>query len=159
MSLYRPRFVGRRFILASFGIFLVAAIALLAAIIAGGEDTPPVWFAVVWLGALGWNAYWWLFRIAVELETSESLLVARTPLRTLRVPLPDITRVSAPFWAPNVQAIRWHGGRPIYVIAGKGLGPFLRAALADRHDVSLNLGWQTRLVERFPGWSGFRSEK
>jgi hypothetical protein len=39
------------------------------------QDGPPLWFVVLWLLALVWNAYWFLVRIAYRLDLSDTELL------------------------------------------------------------------------------------
>lgn len=58
-------FIGQWFFFALVGVFGVATVALLALLTTDGG--PPVAFVLFWIFALGWNAYWWLCRVAYSL--------------------------------------------------------------------------------------------
>ena len=78
--------------LGMFGFFLVVGVALLASP-DDGAGGPPGWFMALWVGALAWNAYWWLFRVAYVLELSDTELRWRAPLAHGTVPVRALREV------------------------------------------------------------------
>ena len=82
---YRPILGGRLLIDVVFLAFSAAAVLLVATTLAGSDNAPPALFTALWLAALAWNAYWWLFRIAAELVLDPDVLTALSPLRVRKV--------------------------------------------------------------------------
>ena len=72
MAVYRQAPMERYLTPFIFTLFAVVAVVLLVAMVRG--DGPPAWFGVLWLAALGWNAYWWLLRICTEVEVDSDTL-------------------------------------------------------------------------------------
>lgn len=112
-----------------FVVFAVAAVVLVRAVIRG--EGPPVWFAVSWLAALGWQAYWLSFRVCVEVRVNDSVLEWSAPLRRGRVPLVDVTRIRASRRSRQLAAIEVLGRRPLLVPVRYGFGQ-LQAAIVAR---------------------------
>jgi len=153
---YAPMPGGKWFILAMFGVFAIAAVALLATTLAGGRDAPPPAFAALWLAALGWNGYWWLFRIAAELRIDGFDLVWSTPLRNGRVSLSQLDEIRPMRFASNVAVLKVRDGQSIIVPATKGFRQVTTEIAQRRADLPIRLGWQARLAERLPGWNRFK---
>jgi hypothetical protein len=59
-------------------------------------------------------------------------------------------------FASNVEVFVLRDGRPVLVMAVKGLRSFLDEISRRRPDLPVRLGWQGRLSEWMPGWSRFR---
>lgn len=143
-------------IVALFVIFAVAGLALVAATLGEGAEGPPLAFTVLWLAALAWNAYWWLFRIATAFRLDGDALHWEAPLRSGAIPLSGLGAVRPMSFASNVAVFEHTTGRPVLIIVKKGLGAFLDELSAARPDLPVRLGWQGRLAERMPGWSRWR---
>jgi hypothetical protein len=152
---FRPP-LGKGPIVAIFVIFGIAAIVLVTATVGDGTQSPPVAFTVLWLAALGWNAYWWLFRIAVALRIDGYVLYWNAPFRSGAIPLADLKGIRPLRLASNVEVFDHSAGRPVLVMATKGLGAFLDAVSVARPDLPVRLGWQGRLAERTGGWPPWR---
>jgi hypothetical protein len=150
--------LGKWFIPGLFAVFAVAALALIAATFAGGDNAPPAAFTVLWLGALTWNAYWWLFRIATELRIDGLELVWSSPFRSGRVSFGQLTEIRPMRLASNVEIFKVDNGQTIIVMAAKGLREFTDEISRRRPDLSVRLGWQARIAERMPGWSRFKRQ-
>ena len=158
MHVYRVPLIGRSFFLALFTVFGVAAVAMMASVVAGGDGSPPVGFALLWLAALTWNGYWRLLRIASSVAFDGRELAWSAPLRSGRIPLHKITVVRPMRLASNVEVIEHEEGRPVLILATKGLSGFLAKLSNDRPDLEVRIGWQARLAERMPGWSGWKQK-
>jgi hypothetical protein len=153
---YRQRF-GRGHVLGLFAVFAVATVVLTVWTVAGGPDRPPLLFTGLWLGALAWNAYWWLLRVAVVLRLEPGTLTWEVPLRGGQLPVPAITRVRPMRFGSSAVVIEHVGGRPVLVVGGKGLRHLFDDLSRMRPDLDLRMGWQARLSERLPGasrWQG-----
>lgn len=151
MSEFRP-LLGKWPIVAMFVIFGVFAVVLVTATVEGGTESPPVAFTVLWLAAIGWNGYWWLFRIAVGLRFDGQVLYWEAPFRSGAIPLSDLTAIRPMRLASNVEVFDRRDGRPVLVMATKGLGAFLDSVSLARPGLPVRLGWQGRLAERMGGW-------
>ena len=80
MGTYRPALIGHWFFFMLFGVFGVATVVLIVQALTGDERF-SVPFLLFWLFALGWNAYWWLFRVAYSLALRDGVLEWEAPLR------------------------------------------------------------------------------
>jgi len=145
---------GRVAIGIPFVVFLAVAVFLVARVVGGGPNSPPLAFAILWVAGLVWIGYWWLFRIAAELDLEAETLIARSPLRTRRVAVYDVTAVRPMKLGSNGAVIEISGQRPILVMATKGFGEFVEELARLRPGLPVRLGWQARLAERLPGRSG-----
>jgi hypothetical protein len=111
-----------------------------------------------WLFAFGWNAYWWLFRAAVALRLHQGVLFWEGPLRSGQIPLANLIAVRPMRLLSQVEVFERSDGRPVLVMATKGLQRFLDELAAAKPELPVQLGWQGRLAERMPGWSGWRDQ-
>lgn len=68
--------------------------------------SPPNAFDTVWLGVLVCNAYWFPLRACSRVELQADELRWRTPLRSSRVPLADVTRLGPFPLATEDQLLR-----------------------------------------------------
>jgi hypothetical protein len=141
---------------AIFGMFGIVAIVLIIGTLAGGDNAPPAAFTVLWLCALAWNGYWWLFRIATELRIDGLELSWSSPLRSGRVSFGQLIEIRPMRFASNVEIFKVQGGQSIIVMATKGLRAFTDEISRRRPDLPVRLGWHARLAERLPGWSRFK---
>ena len=81
---YRTMTGGRLLLGGIFVVFGVAAVGLIIATVAGGDDAPAVPFALLWIAIMLWNAYWWLYRIAIELRVQGDELTVVTVVTVVR---------------------------------------------------------------------------
>ena len=144
---------GRFFIGVIFVVFGTAAVFLVVATFTGGDNAPPTLFVVFWLGALGWNAYWWLFRLAAELMLDADSIDALSPLGTRRVAPRDLTAIRPMRLASSVAVFEVASERPILMMATKGIHEFTNEIARRRPELLIQLGWPARLAERMPGRS------
>jgi hypothetical protein len=96
-----------------FVIFVVAAVGMIVAVLRG--NGPPIAFAVFWLAAIGWNAYWWLFRTCIEVRVDGASLEWRVPLRSGAAPLTDVRRIRSSRMSRQLAVIELQGRRPLLV--------------------------------------------
>lgn len=149
---------GKWFALAIFGVFAIAAIALITATLVGGDNAPPAALSVLWLCVLTWNAYWWLFRIATELRIDGPELAWSSPLRNGRVSFDQLTEIRPMRLASSVEIFKVNSGQTIIVMATKGLREFTEEISRRRPDLPVRLGWHARIAERLPGWNRFKRQ-
>ena len=133
-------------------------VGLLVASARGGPDGPPPGFVVFWLFALGWNAYWWLFRISIRLEVQGDLLRWKTASRAGEIPLTELLAVRPSRLASQIIVIERANGKPILSMATKGNGRFLAEIASRRPDLPIRVGMLAKLSDRLPGWSAFRDD-
>lgn len=90
------------------------------------EGWPGALFMAAWFGALAWNVYWWMFRVAYRLELEGDELRWRAPLARGRLSVSSITGVS-PFMGVGNQmlSIQAAGLRSVQVFAYGDLSSFL----------------------------------
>ena len=98
---------------------------------------------MLWLGALAWNGYWFLFRMAYEIGITEGgQLHWRTVLSAHEVPLGHIENVKSPFgWFSRGQLrinVRDHTS-PVLMTA-PGFTQVAEALVRARPDLSITTG-------------------
>lgn len=125
---YRPMRSAHWMLPALFAVFGAAAVGLVVATARG--DGPPVLFAVLWLAAYAWNAYWWLWRTCVEIRVDGPSLSWATPLRRGSLPVADVVRIRASRVSRQVALIELREGRPLLVPVRFGFGELEREVLA-----------------------------
>ena len=93
--------------------FVVAIVAFLTFVGVGfstlswrEEDTTALIYAAFWWSVLGWNAYWWLFRIALEVELEDDALIAFTAFGQRRVRFADIQETVEWWLTPRMRTIQ-----------------------------------------------------
>lgn len=91
-----------------------------------GDEGPGLWFVAAFVAAAGWNAYWWLFRIATEVSVDGGTLSWRTPLRRGSAPVSSVTAVGRSRMTQQLAKIELASGRPVLVQVRVGF-----AALVD----------------------------
>ncbi|MEN0083691.1 MAG: hypothetical protein AAGC66_02885 [Leifsonia sp.] len=102
------------FMIAVMAVLTFGGISILGQTIAG-RPGPPLFFMVVWFAALGWNVYWWLFRIAYRVDLVDGVLTWRAPLARGSLPVNAIDRVGRFFGAPYTCWLRANGHRSVVV--------------------------------------------
>ena len=128
--IYRPMGGwGRPLLLLASLAFAVAAAALIMMTVRGGEG-PPALFMVLWLVALVWNAYWWLFRVCVEVRVDGPTLEWLAPLRRGRAPLGDVARIRASRVGRQLAVMELQGRRPVLIPVRYGFANLQRAIAA-----------------------------
>lgn len=103
----------------AFALFVMTMLVIAGIFLAvrtiSGQPGPPVWFVALWFLALGWNVYWWLFRVAYRIELVGRTLNWRAPLRHGSIPVDAIERAGRFFGAPYTCALRGSGHPPVVV--------------------------------------------
>lgn len=143
----------RFLVLVMFACFGIVAVLLVVVNAIGRSGGPPVVATCLWITAMGWNAYWFLFRIAYELESDGDRLRWRAPLRSGEMALADLTGVRS---RSSVGVISGASQQRVLVWVRKGFVQFTEAMVAARPDLRVRIGFRARLVERWPGRSGYR---
>ncbi|MGY2079970.1 hypothetical protein [Modestobacter sp. SYSU DS0657] len=132
---YRP-FRGARWLIPLlFAVFGVVAVGLIIATAQG--QGPPLLFLLLWLGALGWNAWWFLVRTCVELEVTGAQLHWATPLRAGAVPLLDVARIRRSRLSDTLAVIELRTGRPLMVPVRYGFAAVEREIVAGSPGVEV----------------------
>ena len=81
---------GNRWVLlAAFAAFVLFG-GLFVVLAVTRPDGPPLLFVLAWIAILGWNAYWFLWRLSYRLEVDGDRLRWMTPLRTGEVRVSDV---------------------------------------------------------------------
>ncbi|WP_431247187.1 hypothetical protein [Leifsonia xyli] len=95
----------------------VLVVAGVSAVVQGfaGRHGPPIGFMVIWFAALGWNVYWWLFRVAYRVELVGRTLYWRAPLRSGTMPVDSVDSVGRFFAAPYTCVLRARGHASLVV--------------------------------------------
>ena len=137
-------------------ILIVATAAIGAAIV--DHNGPPLGFGVFFLLAAGWNAYWWLLRIAYRLELRDGELRYFTPLRRGSRPVAEVTQLRPVRFGPGWQLVQFTDGTKVIFAARRGLTGLIADIEAQAPHVHGRLGALTSLRERMPGRRYYRYE-
>jgi hypothetical protein len=154
---YRMYAFYRTQIFAIFALFAVVAVVMLAT--TASDSGPPLPFLLLWIAIAIFNGYWFLFRIVYELELDDQILRWRTPLRRGSVALLDIAELRPFRLGSNIEIIELDDGTRLRVFVRKGFRAFADELAAQRPGLPVRLGFQARMTERMPGWSGFRRDR
>ena len=116
----------------AFALFVMTVLVIAGIFLAvrtiSGQPGPPVWFGALWILALGWSMYWWLFRVAYRVELVGRTLNWRAPLRSGSIPVDAIERAGRFFGAPSTCVLRGSGYPPVVVSAQRqDFTPMLQA--------------------------------
>jgi hypothetical protein len=115
------------FVVLIIGVLVVAGITVLLQSVTGHGGPPPL-FLVLWFAVLGWNVYWWLFRLAFRVELVGDTLRWRAPLAGGAMPVAAIDGVGRFFAAPFTCVVRAHGHRSMVVFTQfRSFDPMLTA--------------------------------
>jgi len=124
--------LSRPMLLALFAVFGLVSIGLIANL-ALGDSPPPTPFVLLWLAVGGWNAYWFLWRVAVTLSLTDGVVEWETVLRRGSFPLSAITSIGPSF---GMTVIRHATGQSLLVLPQSGLDAFLEEVAQARPDDS-----------------------
>jgi hypothetical protein len=139
---YQPFAGGQNFIRLMFVGFAAFAALLIGTSVKG--DGPPLVFTVFWLFALAWNAYWWLFRVANDIDLEGDSLTWSAALRTRSVPLTDLIQVRPARFSSSAMVIEVSGQRPILTLASNGVQAFASELRRRRPDLPVSVGKRAR---------------
>ena len=117
-----------------------------------GHPGPPLPFVLLWWAILGWNAYWFLLRLAVRVQLTPHTLRWQTALRNGEIPLSRVRRMRPHrFGGSKAQVIEVEGERPVLVWADAGVVQFGEQLRAVAPHVDVRIGWMTRWSDRLSG--------
>jgi hypothetical protein len=120
-------FVWVLFVMFVLTVLVVAGVSIVFQSFAG-RPGPPAGFMAVWFAALGWNVYWWLFRVAYRVDLVDRTLYWRAPLRSGSIPVDSIDGVGRFFMAPYTCVVRASGHTSLMVFTQiRPFGPMLEA--------------------------------
>ena len=106
---------------------LIAGVAIAVQVIAG-RPGPPLFFIALWFATLGWNVYWWLFRVAYRVELVAETLQWRALFHRGTMPVRAIERVGSFFGAPYTCVLRGKGHQSVLVFTQfRSFSPMLEA--------------------------------
>ena len=146
------RFVYHRpLTVAVFGALGIAGVAMLVNLVAGGSG-PPAAFVLFWVAAYGWNAYWWLFRIAYEVAVVRgSTLRWRSIATTREVALARVKGIHTPIppFGLGLKRIVVDGDRSPLIIANLGYQDVVAMIVRFRPDLVVANSRYDRFYERF----------
>lgn len=138
----------------TFAVFIplgIAGVAMLVNLVAGGTG-PPAAFVVFWVAAYGWNAYWWLFRIAYEVGVVHgSTLRWRSIATTREVPLARVKGIQTPYppFGVGLKRISVDGDHSPLIIANQGYQDVVAMIVQFRPDLLVPTTSYDRFYERF----------
>ncbi|HLQ16912.1 MAG TPA: hypothetical protein VK256_13785 [Candidatus Eisenbacteria bacterium] len=142
---YRP------LVLTVFFVLGLAGVALVWNLVTGGEG-PGVVFVVLWLSALAWNAYSFLFLIADEIGVIDgSILRWRCISSSHEIPLTDLKGIRTPLppFGIGLKRIVVSNGPSPLLIANRGYREVVAMIVQFRPDLVIRNEWYDRLYERF----------
>lgn len=114
-------------------------------------DSGAQWpFTLFWWAFTSANGYHWLLHRAYRLELTPTALRWMAPLRTARVPLPDVVLVSRFRIGWPMAAIEFAGNRNVSVTRGPGFSSFTEQMLCTAPHIAVKVGARPRLLDR-PG--------
>ena len=136
---------NRVFILGIFAALVVGAIFIGVSVVTGSTETkaPPLWFAAIWVLAVAWNAYWWLWRMSYRVEVDGDRLIWKMPLRHGEARVQDVEAVRPWTLTRQVSVIALRDLPDIIVQTRRGLPEFAATLAEDRAvpvTISLPLG-------------------
>jgi hypothetical protein len=146
------RFVHYRLLI--FAIFVplgIAGVAMVVNLVAGGTG-PSAAFVVLWAAAYGWNAYWWLFRIAYEVGVVDgSTLRWRSIARTRVAPLARVEGIETPYppFGFGLKRIVVDGDRSPLIVANQGYRDVVAMIVQFRPDLEVSNTSYDQFYERF----------
>jgi hypothetical protein len=122
---------------------------------ATGQGGPPLYFTVLWLAALGWNVYWWLWRISYRIEVDGDRLRWKTPLRSGRALVGDVESIR-PGFRGQTTVLEMRAGRDVICLTRNGISEFVAALTRDRA-ILVTRSSATGLIT-FGSQNGFRRD-
>jgi hypothetical protein len=134
--IYRPMGSLGRLLPLVFVIFAVAAVGMIVAVVRG--KGPPIAFAIFWLAAVAWNAYWWLFRTCIEVRVDGVSLDWRAPLRPGAAPVGDVRRIRRSRMSRQLAVIELQGRRPLLVPVRYGFAQLQNAVAAGAPQAAID---------------------
>ena len=146
------RMVRFRLLIIAFLVLMSCIAVLLLVSLRGNTDALLAVFIALWVGALAWTAYWFLFRVAYEVAVVDgSTLSWHTMMTSHEAPLARIKGVDTPFgpFSTGLRRIRLDGQRSPLLMGLPGVGEIFAVILAFRPDVPINTSWYDRTYERF----------
>ena len=154
---FRHSPILRVYLLVLFPAFL-ATIAIIVGMSSQNGSSWPWPSLVFFLGIFGWNAYWWLFRVALRLDVSEGWLTWQTALRSGRDPIASVMEIRPLRGAGGCPAIVLAEGSKIPVLPGRGFRTFAEALGEQRPGIPIRLGLFATIYDRLWFGSRFRRE-
>ena len=139
---------------AGFAILGVGGVVVVVVSVSG-HDGPPTWFVGLWLLALAWNGYWWLFRIAYRLDLTQTDLAWRAPLRQGSLRTADLVEMRPYVFGSSIEVIVPSEGAKVLVLVRKGFVDFMREVETVAPQVRTRVGLYAKLSERLPGARGY----
>jgi len=136
----------------------LASVAIVLNLLAGNNG-PPAALVVLWLAAYGWNAYWFLVRVAYEIGIVDgSILRWCAVTRCHEVPLTRVTAMRTPFrpFGVGLRTIIIEGDRSPLIMVSAGFRDVVAMVVQFRPSLVIQTAWYDRLVERYnlgsPNW-------
>jgi hypothetical protein len=116
-------------------------------------------FTSVWLLALGFTGYGFLWRLVYQLELLDDVIRWKTPCRSGSVRLTDIREFHPWLWGRNAEAIDLMDGRRLLVLLRKGFTSFVADVKQKAPNLPIQVGRYAAIVEWWPGTgSGYNRE-
>jgi hypothetical protein len=116
------------------------------------HDLALVVFIVFWLGALAWNGYWFLHRVAFEIGVRDgSTLTWRTFTARREAPLTRVRRVNTPFGliGAGLRRIEVDGAPSPVLLASPGFDDVVALIARVKPGIAISTRWYDRFAARY----------
>jgi hypothetical protein len=116
------------------------------------QDLRLVAFILFWLGALAWNAYWFLHRTAFEIGIRDSSTLAwRTITARREAPLTRVRGLTTPFrlFGAGLRRVDVDGALSPVLVASPGFDQVAAMIAQARPDIAMSTSWYDRVAARF----------
>ncbi len=134
-----------------FAVLCLVAAALIIELFSS-RDPLLVLFIALWLAALAWNGYWFLFRVTFEIGVSDgATLQWRTMTATRQAPLTRIQGVKQRFrpLGAGMRTIVLEGAPSLLLLTSPGFDEVARMIARFRPDISMSTNWYDHTAARF----------
>ncbi|PRB05853.1 hypothetical protein [Microbacterium sp. MYb64] len=101
------------FQLLTMSVLVIVGVSILVLTMTGHAG-PPLWFLPIWFVVLGWNVYWWLFRVAYRVELVGETLHWKAPFASGALSVGAITSAGRLF-GTFFCVLRAPGHQPLIV--------------------------------------------
>ena len=154
---YTPFPGARVFILVFFTLMMGFGVFVVIAVAQGDPKSTPLPFLLLWLAALLWNGYWWLWRISTRLEVRDDRVRWMTPLRSGEIDLAEVTAIRPMRFMSQVSVLAVRNQRNIAVFTVNGFSDFADY-LAKGRSITVSSNVMQRLGRGLRSGSAFKLE-
>lgn len=131
-------------------ILCLFAIAIVHELLSTGDPILAA-FLILWLAALAWNGYWFLFRVTYEIGVAEGTTLRwRTVATAHEAPLASVRNVRSPYgpFSGGLLRINIDGHLSPLLMTSPGFEGVVEMIGGLRPDLSIRTSWLDRAVGR-----------